>query len=208
MEALFTAGDTRLLRGGCGVSIIGCSEASPEGIRRASKLASLLAERSVVVVSGLAEGIDTVAHTSAITGGGRTIAIIATPLDGVYSKQNAALQQRIAQDHLLISQFPQGSPVRRRNFLLRNRTMALISDATVIIEARDNSESLQQGWEKAPASAGRSSSRESVAADPDVTWPGDMLGYGARTLSDETLDEFFDSLPPALPVRFNGEFPF
>jgi DNA processing protein len=144
-EALFTAGDTRLLDAGARVSIVGCPEASSEGIRRTTKFASVLAKRAIVVVSGLAEGIDTTAHTAAITGGGRTIAIIATPLDGVYSKQNAALQQRIAQDHLLISQFPQGSPVRRRNFLLRNRTMALISDATVIIEARDNSESLQQG---------------------------------------------------------------
>jgi len=206
-EALFTAGDTRLLEEGARVSIVGCPEASPEGIRRASKFASRLAKRSIVVVSGLAESIDTAAHTAAISGGGRTIAVIATPLDQVYAKPNAALQHRIAQDHLLISQFPQGSPVRRRDFLFRDWTMALISDATVIIEARDSGESLQQGWEA--LRLGRPLFiAKSVADDPSLTWPGAMLGYGARILSDETLDEFFDSLPPRLPVRLNGEFPF
>jgi DNA processing protein len=206
-EVLLTAGDTRLLEEGARVSIVGCPEASAEGIRRASQFATLLAERSIVLVSGLAEGIDTAAHTAAITGGGRTIAVIATPLDQVYPKQNAALQHRIAQGHLLISQFPPGSPFRRRNFLLRSRTMALISDATVIIEAREVSESVQQGWEA--LRLGRPLFiEESVADDPSRTWPGAMLGYGARILSDETLDEFFDSLPPRLPVRVNGELPF
>jgi DNA processing protein len=206
-DALFTAGDTRLLEQGARVSIVGFPEASPEGIRCATKFASLLAKRSIVVVSGLAEGIDTAAHTAAITRGGRTIAVIATPLDQVYPKQNAALQHRIARDHLLISQFPQGSPARRRNFLLRSRTMALISDATVIIEARDDSDSLQQAREA--LRLGRPLFiAKSVADDPSLTWPGAMLGYGARILSDEALDEFFDSLPPRLPVRLNGELPF
>jgi len=85
--------------------------------------------------------------------------------------------------------------------------MALISDATVIIEARDSGESLQQGWEA--LRLGRPLFiAKSVADDPSLTWPGTMLGYRARILSDETLDEFFDSLPPRLPVRVNGELPF
>ncbi len=206
-EALFTAGDTRLLEVGARVSIVGDRDASPEGIRRASRLASLLAGHNIVVVSGLEEGIDTAAHTAAIESGGRTMAVIATPLDQVYPKKNVALQQLIARDHLLVSQFPQSSPVRRRNFLMRNRTMALIADATVIIEAGDTSGLLHQGRET--LRLGRPLFIVNfVADDPGLTWPGTMLRYGARILSDETLDEFFDSLPPRLPVSLNGDLPF
>jgi DNA processing protein len=206
-EALFTAGDTRLLDEGARVAIVGGRDASPEGIRRASKLASLLAKRNIVIVSGLDEGIDTAAHTAAITAGGRTIAILATPLDQVYPKPNAALQQRIAREHLLISQFPQGSPVRRRNLRLRDLTMALIADATVIVEARDVSRALHQGREA--LRLGRPLFvAKSVADDPSLTWPGSLLDYGASVLSDETLDEFFDVLPPRASVRLDGEAPF
>jgi DNA processing protein len=206
-EALFTAGDTRLLEEGARVSIVGRRKASPEGIRRGSRFATLLAKRQIVVVSGLAEGIDTAAHTAAIENRGRTIGIIATPLDQVYPKQNAALQELIAHDHLLVSQFPPGSPVRRRNLLLQNRTMALISDATVIVEAGEKCGALHQGWEA--LRLGRPLFlTESSIDDPGLTWPAAMLAYGARVLSDETLDEFFDSLPPRLPVGLHGELPF
>ena len=81
-------------------------------------------------MSGLAEGIDTAAHTAAINRGGRTIAVLGTPLDQVFPRQNAALQDQIMRDHLAVSQFPAGNPIQRKNFPLRNRTMALISDAT------------------------------------------------------------------------------
>ena len=87
-----------------------------------------------MIVSGLAEGIDTAAHTAAISRGGRTIAVLGTPLDQVFPRQNAALQDQIMREHLAVSQFPAGHPVQRKNFPLRNR-WALISDATVIIEA-------------------------------------------------------------------------
>jgi hypothetical protein len=122
--------DTGILGEGARVSIVGSRKASPEGLRRASKLAGLLAGRGIVIVSGLAEGIDTAAHTAAIHRGGRTIAVLGTPLDQVFPRQNAALQDQIMRDHLAVSQFPAGNPIQRKNFPLRNRTMALISDAT------------------------------------------------------------------------------
>jgi DNA processing protein len=87
-KLLYSAGDTSLLDEGARVSIVGSRKASPEGVRRASKLASVLVKQGMVVVSGLAEGIDTAAHTSAIRHGGRTIAVIGTPLDQAYPKQN------------------------------------------------------------------------------------------------------------------------
>jgi DNA processing protein len=124
---LFVAGDTSILEEGARVSIVGARKASPDGIRRAAKLAALLARKGIVVVSGLAEGIDTAAHRAAIEFGGRTIAVLGTPLDQVYPKQNAALQHEIMERHLAVSQYPLGKPVQKKNFPLRNRTMALMS---------------------------------------------------------------------------------
>ena len=92
-----------------------------------------------MVVSGLAEGIDTAAHQATLEAGGRTIAVLGTPLDQVYPKRNAALQHQLMREHLCVSQFPVGSPIHRRNCPLRNHTMALLADATVIIEATDTS---------------------------------------------------------------------
>lgn len=203
-KSLFAAGDTALLEEGARVSIVGSRKASPDGIRRASKLASALAKQTVVVVSGLAEGID----TAAIKHNGRTIAVIGTPLDQVYPKANAALQELIARDRLVISQFPPGSPVRPLNLPLCNRTMALISDATVIIEAADTSGSLHQGWEALRLGRQLFITKSSVADNPTLTWTEKMLDYGARILSDDTLGEFFDVLPLRAPVHLNGELPF
>jgi DNA processing protein len=126
--------------------------------------------------------------------GGKTVAVIGTPLDEVFPRSNADLQRRIASEHLCISQFPTGFPVQRKNFPMRNRTMALISDATVIIEAGDSSGSLSQGWEA--LRLGRALFiTKAVADDPALKWPAEMLSYGARVLSNDAVDEFFAVLP-------------
>lgn len=193
-KKLFVAGNVDYLQLGGRVSIVGSRKASPEGLARARKLANLFLARDVVVVSGLAEGIDTAAHTTAIDQGGRTIAVIGTPLDKVYPKQNAALQDRIMNEHLCISQFPSGYPTRPGCFPMRNRTMALISDATVIIEASDTSGSLSQGWEALRLGRGLFITK-AVAENAQLKWPKEFLHYGARVLSDETVEELFDMLP-------------
>ena len=87
------------------------------------------------------------AHTAALDEGGHTIAVLGTPLDQVYPKVNAGLQRRIAERDLLVSQFPSGMKVTPKNFPIRSRTMALLSDATVIVEAGERSGTLHQGWE-------------------------------------------------------------
>jgi DNA processing protein len=206
-KVLYVTGDTSILEEGARVSIVGSRKASSEGLRRASKLAALLADRGIVVVSGLAEGIDTAAHTAAIKHRGRTIAVLGTPLDQVYPRQNAALQEEIMRDHLAVSQYPVGSPVQRKNFPLRNRTMALISDATVIIEAGETSGSLSQGWEA--LRLGRPLFlAKSVTEDASLKWPAEMIHYGAEVLSDQTIEEFFDSLPARIPAKLDGNIPF
>ena len=191
---LYIAGHQEILADGARVAIVGSREASSDGKARARKLARLLAERGVVVVSGLAKGIDTAAHRGAIEAGGKTVAVIGTPLDKCYPKENQELQDHIMREHLCISQFPIGSVTQRGSFPIRNRTMALISDATVIIEASESSGSLSQGWEALRLGRGLFITRW-LADNPKLRWPAQMLSYGARVLADDTFEEFCEELP-------------
>lgn len=194
---LFLAGKADLLHHRPRVSIVGSRKATVEGIRRASKLARVLAEHGVVVISGLAKGIDTAAHRAAMEVGGSTIAVIGTPLNKSYPRENADLQREIAEKHLVVSQFPIGYPVMPRNFPMRNRTMALFADASVIVEAGDTSGSLSQGWE-ALRLARALFFMKSILDDTNLDWPKKMMGYGAQVLSQP--DELFDALPYGEPL--------
>ena len=203
-ESLFVSGNRDYLRSGARVAIVGSRKASAEGVARAGKLAALLVQRDYVVVSGLAKGIDTAAHTRAIAEGGRTIAVIGTPLDRIYPRENAALQDTIMQQHLCVSQFPSGYNTKPGCFPMRNRTMALISDATVIVEAAETSGSLSQATEALRLGRGLFITKNLVE-NSNLSWPEKMLDYGARILSDETLDEFFEFLPPRTEAAFSSD---
>lgn len=182
-ERLFAAGDVELVRGSARVSVVGARKPTPAGLRRAHRLAVELAREGVVVVSGLAEGIDTAAHVGALAAGGRTVAVLGTPLDVCYPRQNGELQRRIMAEHLALSPFAPGTPVARKNFPYRNRVMALISAATVIVEANDASGALAQAWEA--IRLGRPLFiLASIAEAPDLAWPAKMLRYGARVLTN------------------------
>lgn len=203
---LFIAGDADLCRNFAKVAVIGTRQVSAIGIKRTQELVRLLVERGVVVVSGLALGVDTCAHEAAIKNGGKTIAVLGTPLDQFYPKENAALQRVITADHLAISQFKPEAPVQKKNFPIRNRTMALISHATVIIEAGEGSGTLHQGWEA--LRLGRPLFiMESLTKRSDLKWPAEMIGYGAQVLTRQALEVLFETLPqgihgaevPALP---------
>lgn len=198
-KLLFLSGDASLLRHGPRVSVVGSRRASIEGLKRASFLARALTAHDIIVVSGLARGVDTAAHTAAMNAGGRTIAVLGTPLDQVFPQTNRALQERIARDHLLVSQFASDSLIHQKNFPLRNRTMALITDATIIVEADEHSGTRHQGWEA--LRLGRLLFLlESVANDPALTWPGEMIRYGAHVLSRNNMDESLSEIP-AMTVR-------
>jgi DNA processing protein len=191
---LYCLGHREYLNHGPRVSVVGSRKASAEGLKRARVLSRALVEHGMVVVSGLAEGIDTAAHTSALEAGGETIAVIGTPLDAYYPKENQALQQRLAREQLVITQFPIGSAVTPKNFPLRNRTMALLTDATVIVEAGEKSGTVHQGWEA--LRLGRQLFLlESVATDATLSWPAKMIHYGAHVLSRENLDDMLLDVP-------------
>jgi DNA processing protein len=191
---LFCAGDPAILSCGVGVSLVGTRSPSDLGGRRARKLAKTLVEHGYVVISGLARGIDTCSHRGAIEAGGRTVAVIGSGLDVCYPKENAELQRLIGKDHLLVSQFAAGTPPCKSNFPQRNRTMALLSYATVVIEAGETSGTRSQGWEA--LRLGRPLFLlKSLVDNPALKWPASMLEYGACLL--ERPEELFEVLPPA-----------
>ena len=184
---IFYAGDLGLLKKPC-VAIVGTREVSEDGAKRARRLARELVQAGVVVVSGLAEGVDTNAHTSAVREGGRTVAVIGTPLDKAYPASNSALQEEIYRDHLLISQFAVGVRTFQSSFPQRNKVMAALTDATVIIEASDTSGTLHQAYECARLGRWLFIAR-SVVEDRSLTWPARFLpGENVRILdSTESL---------------------
>jgi DNA processing protein len=183
---VFLAGDVDLLRSPS-VSIVGTREASDEGWKRASRLARELAAAGVVVTSGLAKGIDTSALSAAIDAGGRVVAVIGTPLDKAYPAGNAALQQLIYSDHLLVSPFPAGEQVFPSNFPKRNRVMAALSDASVIVEASDTSGTLHQAAECQRLGRWLFIMR-SVAEDKSLKWPQKFIGKPKVAVLSATAD--------------------
>lgn len=204
-ETLYCEGDISLLTSGVRVSIVGSRKASEFGIRRATIITKELVKAGVIVVSGLAEGIDTVAHTTAIREGGRTIAVLGTPLDKTFPAKNKDLLTEIKRNHLAISQFKEGFSTGRASFPQRNRTMALISDATIIVEASDKSGTRHQGWEA--LRLGRTVYiMQNVIDDPSVTWTEEMLQYGAQALTRDYLEDSIYSILPSFVDNEVGLF--
>jgi DNA processing protein len=190
-EKLFTSGPMEHPLPRPRVAIIGSRKASKSALDLAATIARTLVKRRVVIVSGLAEGVDTAGHRSAIESGGRTIAVLGTPLNQVYPKKNAQLQDEIMAKHVAISQFPIGYPVQPRNFVLRNRTMALIANASIIVEAGETSGSLHQGWEA--LRLGRPLFIWTDLVNSSLNWPKRMVRYGALEL--KSPEQLLDILP-------------
>jgi DNA processing protein len=185
---VFCVGEIELAKRKC-VAIVGSRKVSEDGARRAGRLARELCAAGVVVVSGLAEGVDTAAHMGALQSGGRTIAVIGTPLNKAYPAANARLQETIYREHLLVSPFEPGAQVFKSNFPTRNKFMAALSDATVIIEASDTSGSLHQAAECQPSRLNRPLFiARSVVDDPRLTWPKKFLGAPNVRVLDSTAD--------------------
>lgn len=190
VELLYYQGAWELIEARA-VAVVGSRKASPEGVKRAQQIARALVQRDFTVVSGLAEGIDTAAHTAALAENGRTIAVLGTPLSSVYPATNRALQERIANEQLVISQVPvlrydrQAPPQNRLFFPERNVTMSALTEATVIVEAGETSGSLTQA--RAALHQGRKLFILDSCFQKGLTWPARFEAEGAirvRTAED------------------------
>jgi DNA processing protein len=187
IQGFYYRGDIGLTTAPLKVAVVGNREASPEGVKRTKQLTKKLVEDGVVIVSGLAKGIDTAAHETAIEVGGHTIAVIGTPITHSYPKENAALQELIAKRHLLISQVPviayegRSSNVNRLFFPERNITMSALTQATIIVEAGETSGSLIQA--KAAIKQGRKLFILNSCFERGLVWPDKMVKLGAIRVS-------------------------
>ena len=124
------------------IGIVGTRDPSDYGKRWARKIASALASKGYPIVSGLAQGIDTEAHTACLEVGGLTIAVVGTGVDMVYPPRNRQLTEQIAQHGLIVSEYPAKTPPDRSHFPARNRIIAGLSRVTIVIEAPTKSGAL------------------------------------------------------------------
>ncbi len=125
------------------IAIVGTRKASGYGLATAEQIGSDLAGAGVVVVSGLARGIDGAAHRAAVSAGGRSIAVLPSPLDRIYPPRHRPLARDILRSGgALVTEIPIGSPVGRPDFARRNRVIAGLAEAVVVVEAPDHSGAL------------------------------------------------------------------
>jgi DNA processing protein len=177
------------------VGLVGSRQASPAGLAAARNLGRDGATRGVTIVSGLARGIDAEAHWGALEAGGRTLAVLGCGLDWVYPQENAPLYERIPLAGALISEFPPNTPPRPGNFPRRNRVLAGLSLAVVVVEAGQRSGAL------ITARLGLELNRE-VMALPGPAGAGPNLG-GNRLIKSgaalvENMDEVLAEIKPRL----------
>lgn len=135
---VFTQGD--LIAPDLGVSIVGSRTATVDEERIAASIARCMCEMGLSVISGLAKGIDAAAHRAALGVGGRTVAVMGTPLERTYPAEHKELRERItASGGLVLSQFTPGTATGRHSFPMRNTTMSGYSIATVVVTAQEKS---------------------------------------------------------------------
>jgi DNA processing protein len=166
------------------VAVVGTRKPSKEGEKRCARLVELLVRDGFTIVSGLARGIDRIAHETTIKNSGIPIAVIGTPLSDHYPPENSELQDFIAKTHLLISQIPicryasQGPLQNRLFFPERNITMSALTEATIIVEAGETSGTLTQA--RAAIDQGRKLFiLDSCFLNPQLTWPKRFQDRGA-----------------------------
>lgn len=138
---LFYQGDISLLSKKK-MSVVGCRKMSQYGKRSLQCILPGLIKEDFVIVSGLARGIDTCSHQLALSLKGQTIAVVGAGLDCVYPKENAFLQKQIAEEQLLLSEYPIGSPPKKYHFPMRNRIIAALGQGCLVVEAKKRSGSL------------------------------------------------------------------
>ena len=173
------------------IAIVGSRKASSYGKSCARALAKCAVEYGAVVVSGLALGIDYEAHSACLENGGETIAVLANGVDVFYPKRNQALQKRIEETGLLLSEYEDGTRAQRYTFPVRNRIISAISDAIVIVEAGSRSGSL------ITAECAQEQGKEVYSIPGNITSPGSLgtnklIRDGAIPLIN--FDELFEDL--------------
>lgn len=193
---LFTVGDTDLI-GLPQIAIVGARASSAQGRENAQVFAAELARRGLVITSGLALGIDAAAHRGALDAGGGTIAVCGNGLDRIYPARNRELALAIAEQGLIVSEFPPGTPPKPEHFPRRNRIISGLSLGVLVIEAARESGSL------ITARLAAEQGREVFALPGSIHNP---LARGCHALIrdgaklTENVDDILAELAPLLPA--------
>lgn len=195
-EVLYYRGNTELFNDPFCVAVVGTRKASAYGISVTDKICTEIAERGIVIISGLARGIDAAAHKAALKAGGKTIAVLGDSLDKIYPPEHKSLAEEIVRKNgLVISEYPDGSQTYKSNFVARNRIIAGLSKASIIIEAPFGSGAL------ITADFALDYNREVFAVPgpinaPNSAGPNNLIKQGARPLlSAADILEIFNMLP-------------
>ena len=191
------------------VAIVGSRGVSTYGQQVTAQLATELAEHGVVVISGLALGVDGIAHQACLRAGGTTVAVVANGLDKIYPASHTQLAQRILeQGGTILSEYPEGTPSFKTNFIARNRLVAGLSQAVLITEATEKSGTLHT------ARFALEQGRDVLAVPGNITSPNsvgtnNLIRTGAVPVTNvaDILEVIGAAHLPAEPERRRGETP-
>lgn len=195
---LYVRGSVAVL-GEPGIAIIGTRHPTPYGLGMAERLACDLAARGLIILSGMARGIDTAAHRGCMAGKGRTVAVFGTGIDVVYPRENRKLvEQILAQEGAVVTEFCTGTFAAPQNFPIRNRILSGLSAGVLVIEAGEYSGT------RITARCALEQNREMFAVPGNVTnkgsWtPNTLIKQGAKLTA--TWEDVWEELPVALRQR-------
>ncbi len=194
---LYVRGDAKALSQHA-VAIVGSRRPTAYGSSVAHRLASDLAQRGLVIVSGLARGIDSASHRGALEGGGKTVAVLGSGMDVIYPRENKRLAEKIVELGAMISEFPLGTPPAPENFPIRNRIISGLALGVLIVEAAEYSGSL------ITARLGLEQNREVFAVPGNITTaqsfgPNHLIKQGAK-LVDQWMD-VVEEFPAAVRMQ-------
>lgn len=175
------------------VAMVGTRVPTAYGRHTSATMAQELSSTGLTVVSGLAKGVDSIVHEAALKGAGGTIAVLPTPIDTCYPPENQSLYRRIAKDGLLVSETPIGTKLHPGQFHQRNRIIAALSRATIVVEGARKSGSL------ITAKHAHEMDRELFALPGPITspkseGPNELIREGKARLFTE-VRHIFDELP-------------
>jgi DNA processing protein len=189
---LWVRGEVRQLSR-AGIAVVGTRQPTPYGAGMAEMLSRDLARRGMVVMSGMARGVDTCAHKGALEAGGATVAVWGTGIDVIYPKENKKLaEQIVAQGGAIVSEFPLGTFPAPQNFPIRNRTLSGMSVGVLVVEGGEYSGT------RITARCALEQGRDVYAVPGNVTnknaWgPNTLIKQGAKLTA--TWEDIWEDLP-------------
>ena len=188
-----------------GIAVVGTRHPTPYGLGMAERLSKDLAARGLVIISGMARGVDTASHRGAITVGGKTVAVFGTGIDVMYPKENSRLAEQILSlGGALISEFPVGTFAAPQNFPIRNRIISGMSVGVLVVEAAEYSGT------RITARCALEQDRDVYAVPGNVTnkgsWgPNTLIKQGAKLVA--TWEDVWEELPTDIQDKLDAARP-